>query len=224
MYLSRIPLNVKRRDTMRALASPHVLHGAVESGFPRSPGGTRERVLWRVDYLEDTCFLLALSVERPDFQHIANHFGYPHREPRWETKNYNLLLARLQSGQVWRFRLRANPVHSSCKEKDQTSGRGKVFAHVTQEQQKHWLLSRAQACGFSLDENAFDVAHTEWKKFRKAKGCSHEVTLRTADFEGILTVSDAETFKYALLSGIGRAKAYGCGLLTIARCDGALHE
>lgn len=216
MYLSRIPLNIKRRNTMRALASPHVLHGAVESSFPRILSEKRERVLWRVDYIREMYYLLVLSAEKPDFLHLARQFGYEHLEPKWETKNYNPLLARLQSGQVWRFRLRANPVHSSCQEKSETSGRGKVFAHVTQQQQRQWFVARTQACGFSLDENAFDVVHTEWKKFRKANGSNHEVVLRIADFEGVLTITDTESFMHTLLSGIGRAKAYGCGLLTIA--------
>ncbi len=213
MYLSRIPLNVKLRDTMQALASPYVFHSEVELSFPRRLDEERKRMLWRVDYLGDTCYLLVLSAELPDFLHIASKFGYGH----WERKNYNPLLARLQSGQIWRFRLRANPIQSSFTEKNEKSGRGKVFAHVTQQQQRQWLIGRAQACGFSLHENAFDVVHTEWKKFHKAKRSSHEVILRIADFEGILTISDAESFKHTLLSGIGRAKAYGCGLLTLAR-------
>lgn len=214
MYLSRIPLNVKRRDTMRALALPHIVHGAVESSFPLKLDENRKRILWRVDYVRETCYLLVLSAEQPDFLHISKQFGYEYCEQKWETKNYNPLLARLQSGQVWRFRLRANPVQNSFKEKNETSGRGKIFAHVTQQQQMQWLTDRAQVCGFSLDENAFNVVHTEWKKFRKAKG--NEVILRSADFEGILTISDAEIFRNTLLSGIGRAKAYGCGLLTVA--------
>ncbi|MCL4463239.1 MAG: type I-E CRISPR-associated protein Cas6/Cse3/CasE [Firmicutes bacterium] len=220
MYLSRIPLNVKRRDTMRALALPHIVHGAVESSFPLKLDENRERILWRVDYVRDTCYLLVLSAEQPEFLHISKQFGYEHLERKWETKNYNTLLARLQSGQVWRFRLRANPVQSSFKERNETSGRGKIFAHVTQQQQRRWLIDRAQACGFSLGENAFNVVHTEWKKFRKTKRSSHEVVLRLVDFEGILTITDAEIFKNTLLSGIGRAKAYGCGLLTVVRYAG----
>lgn len=220
MYLSRIQLNAELRATMRALASPQVLHGMVESSFLCSSEGNPDRTLWRVDYLKDKCYLLVLSTRQPNFQHIVEQLGYPHSEPRWETKNYNSLLDRLEPGQAWRFRLRANPVRSSCKEKAQPSERGKVFAHVTQEQQKLWLLSRAQALGFSINQNTFDVVHAEWKKFRKAKGNNHEITLRVSDFEGKLTISDVELFRKTLLSGIGRARAYGCGLITIAECDG----
>lgn len=47
MYLSRIALDTGRRETARALYTPSLLHGAVESSFP----GERERRLWRIDRL-----------------------------------------------------------------------------------------------------------------------------------------------------------------------------
>jgi CRISPR system Cascade subunit CasE len=213
MYLSRVSLNAQRSDTMQALASPQLMHRAVEGCFDSE----RQRRLWRVDWLGDACYLLILSPEQPDFTHIVKHFGYPDSEQPFQIKDYDPLLARLQTGQVWRFRLRANPVHSSCTEKDKNSGRGKVFAHVTQEQQRKWLLERAERYGFALDKNAFDVVHTRWLTFRKGRGSGHKVTLRTATFEGVLTVTDHELFRQTLLSGIGRAKAYGCGMITIAR-------
>lgn len=45
MYLTRIALDMKRRETMRALSSPGILHGAVEHCFD----GARARSLWRTD-------------------------------------------------------------------------------------------------------------------------------------------------------------------------------
>lgn len=42
------------------------------------------------------------------------------------------------------------------------------------------------------------------------------VTLSTAVFEGRLHVTDADALRSALVSGIGPAKGYGCGLLTLA--------
>lgn len=212
MYLSRIALNTKQRETMRALDMPKLLHGAVESSFP----GERQRNLWRIDWLGDVCYLLVLSTERPDFTYLVEQFGFPDSDRCWETKDYDPLLARLQVGQSWRFRLCANPTRSSPREKDEASGRGKVFAHVTKEQQRQWLIRRAEDCGFLLENNAFDVVYSQWKNFRKGKDGNREVTLRMVTFEGILTISNLEQFKQTLVCGIGRAKAYGCGLLTIA--------
>ena len=42
----------------------------------------------------------------------------------------------------------------------------------------------------------------------------------TVDFQGILTVVNTDRFRRALFSGIGRSKAFGCGLLLIKRYSG----
>ncbi|HHZ14392.1 MAG TPA: type I-E CRISPR-associated protein Cas6/Cse3/CasE [Clostridiales bacterium] len=213
MFLSRIKLNPRRRETMEALASPQLMHSAVDSSFQ----GGRQRNLWRIDWLNNACYLLILSPnDNADFSHITKKFGFPDSKDNWEIKNYDILLERLKPGQVWQFRLCANPVRSSFQDKDSRTERGKVFAHVTQDQQKQWLLTRAKSHGFLLDEDLFDVVHTQWLRFNKKGSGSHRVTLRTATFEGILTISDVQPFIDALKFGIGRAKAYGCGLLTIA--------
>lgn len=214
MYLSRIELNARLRETMRALASPHILHAAVEQSFPRSTDGAKQHILWRVDWMGAACYLLVMSQNKPDFTHIVQQFGWAAADQQWETKDYDPLIKRLQKGQSWQFRLCANPVHSV----KQSEGRGKVLAHVTKTQQKSWLAERAQKHGFLLEDSKFDVVHSEWKKFRKMSGM--EVSLRTAVFEGVLTVTDAEAFAYAMVHGMGRAKAYGCGLLTVMRAEG----
>lgn len=216
MYLSRVKLDPNRRETMRALASPQLLHGAVEQSF----NGSRQRTLWRVDRLGDAYYLLVLSAVQPDLTHVAMQFGSQTDRSLCETRNYDQLLARLTAGQSWQFRLRANPVHSLPRGKPGASARGKIVAHVTPEHQKEWLLKRAAALGFSLQSDRFDVVHIQWMKFRKRKDSNREVSLSVAVFEGVLSITDAELFRRTLTQGIGRAKAYGCGLLTIARLGG----
>lgn len=217
LFLSRILLNDRKRETIRALASPQVFHGAIESAFHTNEDrniGKRERILWRVDPLHGKRYLLLLSSSKPDLSSLIKQFGAPEDQPCGEVKEYDPFLSRLHEGQVWQFRLQANPVRSSPYEKDERTGRGKIFAHVTPQQQKLWLLKRAESCGFSLREDQFDVVHSEWVKFRKKTG-GRQVILRTATFEGILQINDAEKFRISLIEGIGRAKAYGCGLMTL---------
>ena len=216
MYLSRIKLDTKRRETLQALESPQLFHGAVEQSFD----GSRQRNLWRTDWVGDACHLLVLSAGKPNLTRVAEQFGDVNTGISFEAKEYYPLLERLQAGQTWKFRLRANPVHSSPSEKEGDGKRGKLYAHVTQEQQKMWLMKRATSYGFSLESDQFDVVHTQWVKFRKSGDSNREVTLRTATFEGVLTITDADIFRQSLVNGIGRAKAYGCGLLTIARAGG----
>lgn len=208
MYLTRVELNTERRETMRALSSPGILHGAVERCF----AGERKRRLWRVDTLGHKTYVLILSEDMPDCSGITAQFGYAGMP--WETKNYDALLSRLAEGQVWRFRLRANPVHSKSASKD---ARGTVYAHVTTGYQKKWLLDRAEKNGFALNDDDFDVVDTKWELFKKHSNEKTILSISTVEFEGVLRVTDREAFIAALTNGIGRAKAYGCGLLTIMR-------
>ena len=43
------------------------------------------------------------------------------------------------------------------------------------------------------------------------------VTLALATFQGVLEVTEPEALRRHLVHGIGRGKAYGCGLMTLAR-------
>lgn len=218
MFLYRVALDVTRRETMRLLSSPEYLHGAIEKAFP--PG--RVRKLWRIDALGGQTYLLVLSPEEGNFTQVVAQYGFVGQQPPWESKPYQPLLSRLAPGQIWQFRLVANPVRAVREGEEKT--RGKVMAHVTSEQQKQWLLTRADQTGgkpedsklgFSLSENSFEVVATQWYRFHKGHG--HQVTLRTAAYEGSLQVTDPDKLALALTEGIGRAKAYGCGLLTLSR-------
>jgi CRISPR system Cascade subunit CasE len=174
------------------------------------------RVLWRTDTVGEQTWLYVLSAIRPDFTHIVEQFGWPSAEQKWDTKDYTHFLSKLSSGQHWRFRLHANPVYA----KD-----GNVYAHITVERQKQWLSTRAERNGFSLFQivteedptDAMQIIHRNTLKFRKRPSDKNYVTLSVATYEGELVVTNAESLRRALTCGIGRAKAYGCGLLTLAR-------
>jgi CRISPR system Cascade subunit CasE len=217
MYLSRIELDTKKPETRRALASPNVLHAAVEGC---GDNASEERKLWRVDSLRGRLYLLLLSPKKPRFASFAKQFSPPGQFG--EIRPYDDLLSRINAGQVWRFRLRANPVHS-VSDRKKYPARGKTYAHVTVEQQKDWLRGKTQSCGFELIKNeegyeCFDVIESDHICFRRKDrdGQVGFVSLGIATFEGVMQVTDAQKFVSALTAGIGRAKAYGCGLLTIA--------
>lgn len=53
---------------------------------------------------------------------------------------------------------------------------------------------------------------------RRKGGKADKVQIKIARFEGVLEVIDSERFiRDALFKGIGPAKGFGCGLLSIAR-------
>lgn len=218
MYVSRVLLDRQNRETMVAMVYPQRFHGAVERAFP----GERRRRLWRLDQLGERLYLMILSEDRPDLSGIVNQFG---QGAPGETKDYAPLLERIARGGVWRFRLTANPTvgkppacaHDRVREGERGGApmeRGKVTAHITPEFQKKWLLDRAEKHGFLIKR--VDVTGRKWLQFRK-HGLGRTVTLLSVTYEGVLEVTDPVLFRETLTSGIGRGKAYGQGLLTVAR-------
>lgn len=223
MYLSRIQLNPQRRDARRLLGSPQRLHAAVLASYPDPPTGDQggdARVLWRLDTEPDGRVLLyVVSPDRPDFAHLAEQAGWPSTE-RGTSKDYGPLLDRLANGQRWAFRLTANPT-SYLAAKD--GGRAKRVAHVSVMHQEKWLTERAEPAGFRIatvpvgetPAPALTVTRRSVQQFDR-RGSAKPVTLAVAQFDGLLEIVDADALRHVLVTGIGPAKAYGCGLLTLA--------
>ena len=81
-----------------------------------------------------------------------------------------------------------------------------------------WLIDRSEPHGFRILESEAgqpDIAVKERHKEQFKRGDAI-VTLVTAVFEGRLEVTDADRFRETLCQGVGRAKGFGCGLLTVA--------
>ena len=204
MYLSRVFLDVNDRRTMKALGSPSIIHGALESSFT----GGRPHCLWRIDDLNGKLCILILSEVKPDLTDFCRQFS---SGTDAETKNYDGLLDRIVKNSRWRFRLTANPTRSL----NGKGQRGKKIAHSTVEHQKRWLTEKAAANGFNIGEDDFDVVQSKWHRFYKSG--DRYVTFLSVTYEGILEVTDETLFRQALVNGIGRGKAYGQGMLTVMR-------
>lgn len=217
-YLSRVELNPQRRSGRGLLGSPQAMHAAVLSSFPGVLGDRSDRrVLWRLDPVPGAVHLYVVSPEQPDFTHLIEQAGWPTLQT-WQTREYEPFLDRLAAGQSWAFRLTANPTRARPAAEGRRSQR---FGHVTVAQQQEWLLRRCGAAGFDVrapsgsgdTADGVVVRERETTRFRRGED---QVTLTTASFEGVLTVTDPGALRTTLTGGLGPAKAYGCGLLTLA--------
>jgi len=216
MYLTQFEINPARRDARALLASPQRLHAAVLSSFTAAEREPTDagRILWRVDQRGNQTLLYLASPHRPDMTSLVEQAGWP-TKPTWRTGDYQRLLDLLTVGDEWAFRLTANPVHSGRKE----DGRSQRFGHVTAAQQHGWLTGRAERLGFMIttgDHKEPDLVVRDRRILRFTRQ-GRQVTLATATFEGRLTVTDPDALRHTLTRGIGPAKGYGCGLLTLAR-------
>lgn len=221
MYLTSFDINRARRGAQKLLGSPHAMHAAVMSSFPpsatqASPDGGR--ILWRVDTSPNAVRLYIASPQKPDLTALVEQAGWP-TAATWQTASYGSFLDSLESGAVWGLRLLANPTHSVKQpgpDGNPVRGRGKRLAHVTAVQQLAWFLSKAAAIGLDVtgpDGPTVAVTGRETRTFRRG---SAMVTLGTAQFDGVARITDADLLRQAMRAGIGPAKGYGCGLLTLA--------
>lgn len=241
LFLTQFPINMTRRESKRMLASPYRLHAAIAGSFPSSGPSTAGRVLWRVDRnLDGQSNLYIVSPERPSLVGLDEQVGWPDLEHQWKIADYEAFIGGIDVGQRYQFRLVANPVVS--RRSTATEGRrSKRIPHLTALQQAAWLVgeeafsgqvqevpplfprqetSRAERNGFMVlrDEASGDlrlvVSDIRTVKFRKGTS-KNTITLSTARFDGLLEVTDRDRMRHALTSGIGHAKGFGCGLITL---------
>lgn len=219
MFLTSFDINLARRRAQAIVSSPRAMHGAVQAAFPA--GALNEgRALWRIDTWPDRTVLYIVSPTEPDLTHLVEQAGWPSLPAAWRTSEYGPFLDALKEGDAYQFRLEANPVRSAAQP---NGGRGKRFGHVTLGQQWEWFARRSSDLGIHLGsegEPSGQVASRAVKTFRRE---SNTVTLSTAVFDGTLVVTDVDRLRSALTTGVGPAKAYGCGLLTLARGPRATH-
>ncbi|MBW7877381.1 MAG: type I-E CRISPR-associated protein Cas6/Cse3/CasE [Candidatus Cloacimonetes bacterium] len=132
----------------------------------------------------------------------------------------------LSEGQRFRFSIRVNPVITKKIENDkgkrhdlimdlkQQGNRDLPKAQLERLAAVHWLQKRSENAGFEVREaDIFAEGH----QVHHFKRLGNGGRIATLDIQGVLTVSDPERFQKILLNGLGPAKSFGCGLMTIAR-------
>ena len=231
MFLSRLILNPRSRDVRRDLSDCQQLHRSVMSAFPDIAGDDGARaalgVLHRIDLDRANVTLLVQSSQPPDWSHLPA--GYLRVDTDLENpacKRLDNLYGVLRSGDVLAFRLRANPSRKidTKSRPDGNRRNGRRVELRTEADLIDWLRRKGSMAGFEIvsvrarPEIPNALAMTEAKQRGMHPTTSGgKMTFRPVLFSGVLRVADADLFRAALIGGIGPAKAYGFGLLSVAR-------
>ena len=78
-------------------------------------------------------------------------------------------------------------------------------------------MLESSACLPGTDDPALQLQLRDRDKVRFTKnGNDGTITIVRVTYEGMLEVTGPDALRHALTSGIGHARAYGCGLLTLA--------
>lgn len=212
MYLSRLTLNPRNRQVQQELGNSYQLHRTIMRGFPETLPAS-ERVLYRleIDPRSGALAVLVQSIHQPDWSPLreagqGNYLLQPPDGP----KHFDPVLS---VDQVVRFRLRANPTVKKKRDGDRNGNRVPL---VREEEQIDWLKRKGELHGFQLLQT--QVTGNDSLSGRKKEGATtHKLQIYVVQFDGLLKVADPDRFADTLAQGIGPAKGFGCGLLSLAR-------
>jgi CRISPR system Cascade subunit CasE len=196
MFLARLQLN-RNRTAVNWTANPYRVHQRLKMAYEGDP-----RLLFRIEETSAGIHILVQSHARPDWTAAFANFPVLRCPP--EYKPFGPQLA---TGRRYRFRLRVNPT---------VKRNGKRWGLVREEDQQAWLSRKLAAAGAEL--LGYRVAARERQNSRKNPAKDSGIQTHFAVlFEGVLKVTDPVQLKAALEQGIGPAKGYGFGLLSLAR-------
>ena len=138
----------------------------------------------------------------------------------------------VSAGDRLSFVLRANPVVAVPRPGEKRGSRADAIMHAKTKlpvaERKNftandaskiavqWLARRGPQLGFELDTEATSADGYRQVRISSASG-KPAIVYSEIEFTGALSVTDPDLLRHALYNGIGKARAYGCGLMLIRR-------
>lgn len=206
MFLSKLVLDPNHPQARRDLANRYETHRTLSRVYADSPDSKPERFLWRLENsgaraAEEGATILVQSATVGHWQRLQDLQGYC----RILHPDKPVSLERLlEVGRIHLFRLACNPTVTRT---------GKRYGLVHDEEQLAWLARQGVQHGFSLEN--VRITRSERVSFRQGQ-IGRRITLQVAQFDGVLRIVDPERMRFALVNGIGHAKALGLGMLSLA--------
>lgn len=204
MWVSIFYPNINCREARVDLADPYEMHKTIASRLSRG------RYLWRLDNDNGRAVVLLQTPDRPSWTHLLGKFP----EYIVELPVSRELKPDLVVNQKLIFRILCNPtlhLPRSFEEKDgkRKVMQGRYIGVYGQRQQEEWLRNKSGKLGFSVIKV---MIQSREEKIRIRK---RTVQLAVASFDGILKVTNPETFVETIRNGIGKSRAMGFGLLSL---------
>lgn len=224
--LARFFLNGANRHVHRCIADAQELHQRVLSMFPAAEAPARRAlaVLHRLEVSErlGTIQLLVQSTDAPDVTKLPEHFLDPGAgADAASTTSLAPLLDGVAAGERLRFRLRANPTRKIDTKSGPDGARrnGRRVPVRGDEARLAWLARKLETAGLRLvpAEEGGPLAVQRPEGLSRAHRGKAVATHDAHVFDGFVVAIDVERLRAAVRDGIGPGKAYGFGLLSLAR-------
>jgi len=219
MYLSKLILNPRCRDARRDVGSPYELHRTLARAFDTEPGTdyrAEHGVLFRLEplaYAQALPTVLVQSATLPDWNELPETY-------LMQPAHTKSLAVALVAGQTLAFRLVANPTKKEKREGQRQGRRVALTEYDTNDASgestpaRAWLTRKGEQHGFRV---LYVTTDDFWLGQKGAnQGAKQRLPHYGVRFDGVLQVTDPALLTEALRQGIGPAKAFGFGLLSLA--------
>jgi CRISPR system Cascade subunit CasE len=205
-WLTQISPNFRNPQALHDLSDAVCMHRRVMSLIPDGLGAQPRRqasVLYRIEEAPDGTRILVQTSLQPDPGKLPPGYGTA------QVRDLGPLLRWLGDGTLIRYRLTANTCLRKARSKEVVPLRGADA--------EKWWVDRAPSCGLDLQSlisrSPGDAVGGDDPK----KRIRHALT----QFDGVAVVTDRGRLTTAIITGIGRGKSHGCGLLSVAPADTA---
>ncbi|MEU6934816.1 type I-E CRISPR-associated protein Cas6/Cse3/CasE [Streptomyces sp. NPDC046374] len=218
VWLTRITPDPRSREARRDARDAVGTHRRLMSLFPDDAGPdprARFGVLYRTDDTPTGPQLLMQSNHEPDLSQLPDGYG------AGITRPLDPLLDALRSGLSIRYRCAANAIR-----KPGTTTRAlynlPAVVPLHGPAADEWWTRQADTAGMkvlTLHSQLLDAA--QGVRGTRGSGTEQRVRHVRTRFDGTAVIIDPDTLRAKITDGIGRGKAYGCGMLSIAPAPGS---
>ncbi|MFI0511180.1 type I-E CRISPR-associated protein Cas6/Cse3/CasE [Streptomyces sp. WSLK1-5] len=209
LWLTRIIPNPQNQQARRDFRNAVDLHYSVMKLFPDDIGDEARKqlgILFRAETTPQGTYLLLQSRTRPNLDALPADYGSADSRP------LTPLLDALRPGLPVRYRIDASAVRKPRKSMQQLYNLKPIVA-LTGAAAVEWWERQAERAGLKL--TATHATRMEPAAGLKA-GTKQRVNNARTRFEGNALIQDPDLLRQRIEEGIGRGKAYGCGLLSLA--------
>lgn len=211
LHLTKLVINPAHPNANKALRDINRMHQIVTAYACPPDFGPASRaaagLLYRLEHTNAGPHLLIQSATHPDTTTPPPGFAHA------GTRDLTALLHHLHNDMTVRYRITLNPTTSHCAppQPDGTPRPRGNRTPLTGHAALTWWHTKAPRHG--LQPHTTSTADTTKLRGRKN---TNTITITATTIEGTAHITDTDTLRNTIHTGIGRARAYGCGLLSLA--------
>lgn len=209
MWLTRITLDTRRPDVRDDLGDTVKMHHRLMT-LAEDDLGVRARqqagMLYRIESTPSGTVVIVQTRDEPLTDRIPDGYG------TCETRDLRPQLDALTAGTRVSYRIAANATKKLAGRPGEKTGRLVMLSGTDAED---WWRQRAAASGLDVD-TVTSARQESARSGSRDRPIKHAIT--RFDGEGVIT--DPELLRDTIEDGIGRAKAFGCGLLSVTVVGG----